>query len=166
MSIDGDTGFRAGDWRFIWRVPAGSGDPVEAFRVLFAERNDAVVQVREPQSVQRLPGIRFVSPDEALQFVRLFTEPESYFRFVEPHALELPNSSATVAPGTDGTFVITRQLLYPKEIPPFNLELSRDDFMPLYQVRETVSADGTYSCKKLHVVEWVRTRDPRIPRFE
>ena len=165
ISSEGDTGFMTGGWRFIWRARGEIGYPVEASLGLTAERDGKVVHIDRPGDVHGLPGVRILTSDQALRFARIFTLRDTYYRFLEPGAFEFPSGCARVETGKRA-FVITRRLLFTRELAPFNFELSRADYFPLYEVRETVLPDGRYMCKKLRVVEWVEKCDAHIPRIQ
>lgn len=155
----------AGEWRLRWRYGPLLGYPLEAALLLYAERDGRSVELHRPEDAQKLPGFRLVNPNDALQFVRLFTSRETYYRFLEPRAYEFPSGCAKVI-AEEGGFTIDRSLLYTTEFPALSLELSREDAYPLYAVRESVSSEGKYACKKVRLLQWIPKSAADMPLLE
>lgn len=165
ISGEGQTCFVAGGWRFVWRFQGELGLPLEAFVSLYAERNGQAALITGPKDVQGLPGVRILSSDQALSFVRLFTQKNTFHRFLEPAAFEYTDAHAKVM-SEKGKYVIVRRLLYPRELPSFGFELSHQDSFPVYEVRETLFPDASYSCERLMIVDWVEKHEVNIQRIE
>jgi hypothetical protein len=156
---------RVGKWCLGWQSGSQLYRPSEASRILCAQRGGSCIELRSPGEATDLPGFKLTSPEQALQFARLFTSHNSYHRFVEPRAFEFPDSSAHVS-RKGGVFTINRKLVFRGESQPFNLDLSSGESFPVYQVQETLCSDGTYKCEKVRLVRWVPIRDLDLPFLE
>jgi len=158
-------GFNSGGWHFSWRVePPGGGVPIEAFLVLHAEKNGQIVQVKKPDDIRKLNGIRITSSDQALSFVRLFTSKTTFYRFSNPRAFEFPEGNAIVTKAGN-TFVIIRRLLYPEES-DLKVAISPRAYLLVYEVKETVLPDGKYVSERLRVVDHVDENAVNLPLYK
>jgi hypothetical protein len=116
--------------------------------------------------MSKLQGVKVLSAKQALAFVRLFTEGDTYYRFREPFAFEWLVNKAEVVQQTNA-FVVTRQLAYPRDsaVVPIDVQGAGGGF-PVYQVKETILPDGRYSCERLGLIDWVKERDLDIQRIQ
>jgi hypothetical protein len=129
--------FSLSGWSFFWGVEGPVvGDPFDAFLHLYAEKGNFLVRIDSPNDVEKLKGVHVEDQDQALNIVRLFTQPSSYGRFTIPLKAELPNSPIDVKTRSNH-FVVTRQLVDPAR--------TADGKFPVYEVCETISPKGKYS---------------------
>lgn len=139
-----------GGWRLFLGVEGAIGDPIEAFTHLYAERQGELLKIESPTDFARLSGVRVSNPDEALAFVRLFTDDATYFYFHRPVAIEYPEQNAIVERAGDG-FRVRRKLLYLRP---------RHKVFENYEVMEFISPQGQYICKRTRLIETLE----RLPR--
>lgn len=151
----------AGEWILSWQPGSNLVRPREASLVLVAKRGDRQIEIVHPDQAATLPGFKLTTAEQALQFIRLFTG----LRSVEPRAFEFPDGSA-VARGKGAVFTISRKLVYTGESAPFTLDLSSEAMLPLYQVKETVRANGAYRCEKVRLIRWISEASLNLPSIE
>jgi len=122
------------------------GEPMEKYSQLVAVKGDDKVLI---PTIPDLKGrVAIKSAEEALDFVRLFTAPETHYlfhdsRYIEPTAEEQRDMNLALKPvtykETNGSFAIERNLV------------SRDG--KLVRATERVTAEGDYSLEATEVVD-------------
>ena len=141
------------------------GFPVEAFLRLYAQKAGKTIPIEKPQDLASLYGIEVKHEGTALRLVRLFTDVHTFFHFSTPGGIEFPHPNAAVRARPDG-FEILRTLLVLNENPPFNFDLSQGRHFPVYEIKETLLTNATYTCEKIRLLEWIDEKDTgiRLPK--
>jgi hypothetical protein len=136
-----------GDWSFVIGSSDAIGDPIEAFVECYAKRNETHVLIERPSDIGRLRGIVLRETTEAMAFVRMFTDSETYWLFSFPDAVEKDMELATIErKGND--FLVTRRLVF---------EEDEDDEKgyPVAIVKEKVTRDGQYEMISKEIIDWL-----------
>ena len=152
-----DVAFGTGDWRLFFGASRVIGLPIEAFVHVYAKRGDRIESILSPQDMNKLDGISVTSNDEALNFVRLFTNRDFVIVFQSPLAIEHEPESTVVEKKNDG-FYITRQLVYWEE--------TKSGKHRLYRVKERVSFNGKYQVVEKQFLKYLSPTEARFPIFE
>ncbi len=131
--------------------------PVDAFVNLYADRGGKIVKIKQPSDMLKLEGIQINTTNDALSFVRLFTDKTRFARFDVPGAIEYPDGNATVEQ-TLGGCVIRRRLLY--------LAAVDGKGIPVREVEESVSSNGEYRCSVVRQLQPLHERPPGLSMIE
>lgn len=172
------TPFGTGSWTLFTGIRGEGGLPIEAFLRLYARKDKVTVCVRQPTEFRNLDGIRLDSAEDALAFVHLFTDPETFYLFDSPGAIDVNQASdkpeqwygvipqglyhslrlgpPVVIEGS-GCFTVTRYVL--------SAERTGNAYAVL-RLEERVGRDGDYCVLSSAVIGMVPVGSVRVPMFE
>jgi hypothetical protein len=149
--------FGTGDWHLFLGAKGEVGLPIKAFLHLYAMKGSELVEISEPRQMNKLNDLSVRTPEAALNFVRLFTQPDTFMIFNGPNAIE-KNPNETQVTRIDDFFVVVRCLLIADEVEPKGY--------PLIRVKEQVSFNGKYTIVQKEVLKYVSSDEAHFSILE
>lgn len=148
--------FGAGGWEFFWGAEGEVGLPIQSFLHLYARRGRELVRISAPEDMNRLDGLVVRSADDALSYVRLFTEPTTFMSFESPGGIE--REMEQVKTIQHNGFNVVRVLVLANQVDGKG--------HPVVRTEEGVSLDGKYTLVKKTVLRYVPSREAGLPVLE
>jgi len=139
-------GFETADWSFFMGSYEIVGEPMILYMKLFAKKREKIVKLLTPCDMNKLTGVAIKNCDEAILFLRLFTNDKYYFIFDEPHAIEQQPESVIIIHQDNG-FLVTRKLTVASPQKPHGY--------PVFEFQEKVTFDGKYKLISKKMLNYV-----------
>jgi hypothetical protein len=138
--------FETSKWSFFLGYEEMAKEPIIIYMKLYAKKGRLIEKILKPCDINKLDGIKIENSDEAIWFLRLFTNENFFPIFDEPRAIELQPESIKIVNQENGFLVIRKLIMALPEKPKG---------YPVFEFHEEITFDGKYRFVSKKLLDYV-----------